>query len=257
MKIVAILQARCNSNRLPNKVMMEILGKPMIEQQIARLNRSKLIDQIVVATSIDVTDDLLVSLCEKLDQPVFRGDLDNVLDRFYKSAIHFKADVVVRLTGDCPLTDPELVDNVVEKHLQEDNDYTSNIEVESYPDGLDVEVMNMSILKDAWQKATLKSEKEHVTPYIRRHQKFKTGNLSSPKNMSHYRWTVDEPIDFEFVTKVYESLGQKGIYFSSREIYDLLEREPDLVALNSNITRNDGFRKSLANDNVKENNGTL
>jgi spore coat polysaccharide biosynthesis protein SpsF (cytidylyltransferase family) len=252
MKIVAILQARCSSSRLPNKVMLNILGKPMIQQQIERLNKSKLINEIVVATSTDETDNRLVSLCQKLKQPVFRGDLSNVLDRFYQTAVHSNADIVIRLTGDCPLTDPELIDVVIKKHLQELNDYTSNIELETYPDGLDVEVMNMSVLKEAWQKATLKSEKEHVTTYIRKNNKFKKGNVLSHVKMSHYRWTVDETVDFEFVKRVYERLGQGGKYFDTKEIYDLLVSEPELTAINSDIVRNEGFLKSLANDNVKE-----
>lgn len=252
MKIVAILQARCSSSRLPNKVMLKIMNKPMIQHQINRLKKSKLVDEIVIATSTDKSDDLLARLCKKLNLPIFRGSLNNVLDRFYHTANHYKADIVVRLTGDCPLIDPEIIDMAIQKHLLEENDYTSNIIIETYPDGLDVEVISISAIKEAWKNSKLKSEKEHVTTYIRKKSKYKKSNLSSEEDMSHYRWTVDEPADFEFVTKVYESLGKNEKHFSTSEIYDLLEKEPRLQDINCNIQRNAGYEKSLANDKIKD-----
>lgn len=250
MKVVAILQARCSSTRLPNKVLKKIMGKAMIQHQIERIMRCKYIDELIVATSTDKSDSRLEQLCVKIDTKVFRGSLNNVLDRFYNAALTARADIVVRLTGDCPLTDPELIDEVIKIHIQEKNNYTSNIELETFPDGLDVEVINFLDLKNAWQNARSTSDLEHVTPYIRNNQNILKGSYISKTNYSQYRWTVDEPKDLDFVKEIYSILGSQGQYFGSQEIYDLLANRPDLLKINTDIVRNEGYFKSLEQDKL-------
>lgn len=241
MKVVAILQARCSSRRLPNKVLKPILGKPMLQRQIERTLRSKLIDELVVATSNQESDVGLTQLCSSIGVAYFAGDLDNVLDRFYQAALQANADVVVRLTGDCPLSDAEIIDAVIAKHIADKNDYTSNVDPETFPDGLDVEVMSFSALKDAWLNAKFKVDLEHVTPYIRNNPRLIKGAYISDVDNSSYRWTVDEPQDFEFVTQVYGILGAKEQYFDANAIYKLLAEKPELQEINTNIQRNEGF----------------
>lgn len=250
MKVVAILQARCNSTRLPNKVLKKIMGKPMIEHQISRITRSKHVDELIVATSDEETDLPLVALCKKINVNVFAGSLNNVLDRFYQAALTSNADVIVRLTGDCPLTDPDIIDAVISLHINEGNSYTSNIEPETFPDGLDVEVLNFSELENAWKNATINSDLEHVTPYIRKNPNIIKGSFTSKINYSKYRWTVDEPKDFDFVTEIYSILGLNGRYFCSQDIYNLLNEQPELQKINTNILRNEGYFKSLTEDDL-------
>lgn len=241
MKVVAILQARCSSRRLPNKVLLPILGKPMLQRQIERTLHSKLINELVVATSNQSSDTALVQLCESINISCFAGDLDNVLDRFYQAALQANADVVVRLTGDCPLCDPAIIDSVIAKHISGNNDYTSNVDPETFPDGLDVEVMNFSTLKNAWLNATAKMDLEHVTPYIRNDAMLVKGAFVSDIDYSYYRWTVDEPQDFEFVSKIYSILGAQDQYFDTHDIYRLLTDFPELTNINKNILRNEGL----------------
>jgi spore coat polysaccharide biosynthesis protein SpsF len=253
MKVVAILQARCNSTRLPNKVLKKIMGKPMVHRQISRIKRSNLIDELIVATSDELTDSPLEELCAQIGTKLFRGSLDNVLDRFYQTALATNADIIVRLTGDCPLTDSEVIDQVIRLHIEEKNDYTSNIEPETFPDGLDVEVFNFFDLENAWKHAYNKSDLEHVTPYIRNNSNIRKGSYISEVNYSEYRWTVDEPRDFTFVNKIYSILGADEKYFSSQDIYKLLKQQPDLLEINTNIIRNEGYSKSLEQDHSKDN----
>lgn len=250
MKIVAILQARCNSQRLPNKVLKEINGKPMIEHQINRIKKSRLIGELIVATSNEETDLPLLALCNKIKVKTFAGSLNNVLDRFYRAAITTNADIIVRLTGDCPLTDPEIIDDIIKLHIDKENNYTSNISPETFPDGLDVEVFNFEELQCAWENAVIKSDLEHVTPYIRNKPGIIKGSYTSQVNYSKYRWTVDEQQDFDFVTEIYSILGKEDYNFSTQEIYNLLEEKPELLKINTNIQRNEGYLKSLAKDNL-------
>lgn len=253
MKVVAILQARCSSTRLPNKVLKTILGKPMLQHQIERIQHCKMIDQLVVATSKQTEDKGIVDLCRQLNINYFAGSLNNVLDRYYQAAVQYSADIIVRLTGDCPLTDADIIDKVIQTHKSSNNDYTSNIDPETFPDGLDVEVFNFSVLKNAWLEAKKPSELEHVTPYIRQRTDLKKGAVISSCNYSHYRWTVDEPKDLDFVTKIYEQLGNDEHYFDANEIYLLLKNHPELLSINQNIIRNEGLLTSLEKDQKQEN----
>lgn len=249
--ILAILQARISSSRLPGKVVKKILGKEMILYEIERLQQSKYIDKLVLATSIESTDDDLEDICNRNKIECFRGSLNDVLDRYYKCALSFNAKHVVRITGDCPLIDSEVVDKVIFEHLDSKSDYTSNTNPPTYPDGLDVEVMRFSVLEEAWKKATLKSEREHVTLYIRNNSnKFRQKNVENDKDLSNMRWTVDEPEDFEFVNNIISNLYLHNYAFNKNDILKYLDNHPEIKYLNSGFRRNEGLQKSLLNDKL-------
>jgi len=232
--IVAALQARMSSSRLPGKVLMPLLGKPMICHQIDRIKRSKMIDKLVVATSTHSSDNPLAMQIQDLGVECYRGQLKNVLSRLYGATSKFKPDHVVRLTGDCPLIDPEVIDKTIEHHLQLDLDYTSNILPPSFPDGLDVEIVKFDIFKKINSFAVTKSEMEHVTLYIRNNlHKFKTGNFSSNINLSDKRWTVDNIEDFIFVEKVYEELYSNKRNFSMADVLSFVKLNPEIEKINS------------------------
>lgn len=242
--IVAILQARCSSTRLPGKVMRPILGRPMLSLQVERIRRAHLLDQLVIATSADPADDPIAELCMEQGLSCYRGSLHDVLDRVYQAARRFEAQHIVRLTGDCPLTDPELIDRVISHHLKGRYDCTNNVMPPTFPDGLDVEVIRMSALETVWQKAVLRSDREHVTPYLyQRPACFKIGHVANARDLSDLRWTVDEPLDFELVTRIYAALYPTQPDFRTADILRLLERRPELVILNSRIMRNEGYRR--------------
>jgi spore coat polysaccharide biosynthesis protein SpsF (cytidylyltransferase family) len=247
--ILGILQARTSSSRLPGKVLLPILGQPMLALQLARLARCREIDRLIVATSTDRSDDALTELCQRLDVACYRGSLDDVLDRFFQAAKPYQPQHVVRLTGDCPLTDPALIDELILFHIAQDNDYTSNCHEPSLPDGLDAEVMRMSALETAWREAHLPSEREHVTPYLRKHpDRFRIGSWKHPIDLSHHRWTVDEPEDFLFVSAVYEALYPNDPAFGMQEVLTLMAHQPQLKGINARFRRNEGFEKSLCED---------
>ena len=249
VRVLGIVQARTSSTRLAGKVMMPILGRPMLALQLERLRRSNWLTDLVVATSNDASDDALAELCAREGVKAFRGSLSDVLDRFVQAATQYAPDVVVRLTGDCPLADPELIDTVVAKFLQSDLDYLSNCDPASFPDGLDVEVMKFTALQLAHREAVLPSHREHVTPFIRRQpDRFRVGNYLSVVDRSGMRWTVDEPEDFEFVRQIYERLYPGNPAFSTDEILGLLENDPALQKINMRFKRNEGSKKSMAAD---------
>lgn len=248
-RVLAILQARISSTRLPGKVLMPILGQPMLLRQIERVRRCVEIDRLLVATSTDPSDDPLAGLCLDSGIECIRGSLNNVLERFIQAARPVNPDVVVRLTGDCPLADPALIDAVIRRFLERNDDYLSNCIPPTYPDGLDVEVMRFSCLEEAHREAVLPSHREHVTLFIRRQpDRYRLGNYEDVVDRSHMRWTVDEMQDFEFVRNVYEALYPNKPDFTTRDILELLEREPRLLSINSQFKRGEGGKKSLLAD---------
>ena len=254
--ILAILQARVSSSRLPGKILLPILGEPMLFRQIERINRCRRIDKLIVATSTDPSDDALVSACKERGIDVGRGSLDDVLQRFIDVARPYAPSIIVRLTGDCPLTDPDVIDATIELFIRGGHDYASNAYPPSYPDGLDVEVTRMSVLEQACAEAKLLSEREHVTLYIRsRADLFRAGTLQNTVDHSHLRWTVDEPADFEVVRAIYEALYPANPNFTSADILAYLDRNPSLAAANSGIARNEGLAKSLAKDTALSRSG--
>jgi len=245
--ILAILQARYSSSRLPNKVLKPILNKPMLLHQIERLHHSKLIDKVVVATSVDDSDDPIEQMCLDNNIEVFRGNLDNVLDRFYQCAKLYGPKYIVRLTGDCPLTDWEVIDEMIDYFLEGDFDYVATSI--KFPDGLDAEIITMEALIETKRKATLPSEIEHVTQYIvNRPEEFNNKIFELSQDLSHFRWTVDEPEDFILVEKIYQALYIENPFFLTSDILNLFQEMPDLVFINSKFIRNEGLEISLRAD---------
>lgn len=247
--IVAILQARVSSTRLPSKVLMPILGEPMLSRQIERVKRSARIDRLIVATSTDPSDNPIEALCQAKGVACFRGSLDDVLDRFYQAARQYAPAHVVRLTGDCPLADPQLIDRLVSFYLEGGYDYASSAVEPTFPDGLDVEVFCFSCLESIWHEAVLPSHREHVTLSIyQQPQRFRIGSFKDAKDLSHLRWTVDEPADFELVTEIYETLYPARPDFTTADILALLDEKPWLATMNTRFKRNEGLEKSLEKD---------
>jgi glutamate-1-semialdehyde 2,1-aminomutase len=243
MKVVAIVQARMGSTRLPNKVMKPIAGIPMIELLLSRLARSKQINQIVLATSSDVRNTPLVEHVQMLGYACVRGSESDVLDRYLVAARQAQADVVVRITGDCPLIDPSLVDLVIAQFKAQGVDYLSNTAPASYPDGLDTEVFTLQALERAGLESQDPFDHEHVTPYLRKPGLYTTGAMQHSEDLSALRWTVDEPADFEVISRVFAHFAP-NIHFSWTEVLDLQRSKPALFAANHNIIRNAGAAMS-------------
>jgi spore coat polysaccharide biosynthesis protein SpsF len=228
---LAILQARMTSTRAPGKVLAPILGEPMIGRQIERLRRCRRIDQLVVATSVEASDDVLVRWCQDAGVATHRGPLDDVLSRFAGAAAAFpRARALVRLTADCPLADSQVIDQVIDHHLASGADYTNNTApTRTYPHGLDVEVMRPEILGQAQAKATSPYEREHVTPFIYGHPAmFRLEGVSRSPSLAHLRWTVDYPRDLEFVREVYGALYPSDPAFDSDAIVALPRNSSEL-----------------------------
>ena len=247
---ILVSQARSGSTRLPKKVLLKIKGQELLRIQITRLQKCTEIDNIIVATTIDPADDVIVDLCKSWNVAVSRGQINDVLDRYYQAVLLHKPKWVVRVTSDCPLIDPALVDAVVKFAKVNDTDYASNILEERFPDGQDVEVFKFAALEKAWFEAKLKSEREHVTPYLRTNSTFNGGsifssaNFSCFENFSDIRMTIDEPSDFDLISKLIEDLGIDETWLKyTRHII-----ANDYSKINKNIIRNEGFLKSLKND---------
>ena len=247
--IVAIVQARMGSTRLPGKVLADVCGKPMLEHIVSRLRRCYLINEVVVATSNAKADDRIAEIGTNRMFKVFRGDENDVLDRYYEAAKSTTADIVVRITGDCPLIDPQVVDRVITTFLSEDCDYASNTLVCTYPDGLDTEVFSFAALEIAWRDGRRVADREHVTPFIRTSRRFRLRNVESDLGRStrQLRWTVDEPRDLEFIRAIYGRLGANEI-FGWHEVLALLDADPVVGNLNAGLTRNEGYYRSLAHE---------
>ena len=239
MKVVAIVQARMGSTRLPNKVMKSIGGVPMIELLLSRVAKSKQIDQIVLATSTDERNNPLVEHVRKLGYTCVRGSENDVLDRYLVAARHAQADVVVRITGDCPLIDPALIDKAIAQFKAEGVDYLSNAAPASYPDGLDTEVFTLQALERAGRESQDHFDHEHVTPYLQRPGLYKISTMQYSEDLSGLRWTVDEPADFEVVSQVFKHFAP-NIHFSWTNVLGLQRSQPALFASNHNIIRNEG-----------------
>jgi glutamate-1-semialdehyde aminotransferase/spore coat polysaccharide biosynthesis protein SpsF (cytidylyltransferase family) len=239
MKIAAIVQARMGSSRLPGKVMKLIQDMPMIEILIKRLSKSKLVHQIIVATSMNDENTPLVNHLESMNIECEIGSEQDVLSRYYNAAKKNQVDVIVRITGDCPLVDANLVDKCIKEFIDKDVSYVSNVSPCTFPDGLDVEVFSFESIKDAYLNSTLSTEKEHVTPYIINSKNYKKSNIKHSKDLSQSRWTVDEMLDFEVIKEVFDYFSP-NIYFSWEEVVKLEAENPDIFSKNKNINRNEG-----------------
>lgn len=246
MKVIAITQARVGSSRLPGKVLKKINAKSLLEIHIQRVLKSKHLDKIIVATTVEPDAIEICSICDQIGVSYFRGSLENVLDRFYQTAKNEQPDYVVRLTSDCPLIDSSIIDEIIQTCIEGKYDYVSNTLKPTYPDGMDVEVFKFSALETAWKEATLQSEKEHVTPYIWKNSSFYEGSLFKSFSIeldhdySEYRLTVDEQKDFELINYLIEHIGDDK---SWNKYVEYLNEHPDLLKINSSIKRNEGYIK--------------
>lgn len=251
MNILCIVQARIGSTRLPRKVLKNINGKTLLEIHLERALKSKKITKWKVATTTEDEAVKIVAIAKKLGLESFRGSVNDVLERYYYAALPDKPDYIVRLTSDCPLIDPFEIDNVIEKCINGNYDYASNALEPTFPDGIDAEVFKFSVLEKAYRKATLKSDREHVTPYIWRNSSVKGGKMFRSlsvkyhKDFSKYRLTVDTKDDFDLIEKLVLDLGLNKKWL---EYVDYLNKNPDLMSINAKHKRNEGYQKSLEND---------
>ena len=236
-KTLAIIQARMGSIRLPEKVMKDLIGLPMISHVVQRVNRAHLIDEVVVAIPETKQNDCLKELCEYNNWNVFRGSEDDVLDRYYHASLAYHADIIVRITADCPLIDPELIDKVIYEFNNANvvPDYMSNcIPLRTYPRGLDTEVISFAALEKSWCEDTNPAFREHVTQYILHNPKmFVIAGSTDKKDNSSLRWTVDTPEDLTLITKIYNYFGNN--LFSWRDVLKLVKDHPELTTINAHI----------------------
>jgi len=254
-RIVALIQARIGSTRLPGKVMIDICGRPAIWHIVNRLRHVPEIDEVVVATSISFENGVLEKFCRNEQIQCFRGSENEVLDRFYHAAKHYKADVIVRITGDCPLIDPQSVSLAIHKFLEEDEqlDYVSlatgagafNKTINKYPDGTDTEVVSFHALERAWKEAKDPLDRgESVLSYIwRRKNIFQCKLIPFSRNLGNLRWTLDRPNDLDFIRKIYEKLYKPDYCFSMMDVLRLLEAEPSLSKINEAGIGKEGYEK--------------
>ena len=241
MKVVAIVQARTGSSRLPNKVMKIVEGKPVIELLFLRLNKAKNINQIILATSDLKRDDILAQHIKNIGFEVFRGSESNVLERFFYASEEYKADIVIRITGDCPLVDSSIIDEMVKKFKTSSLDYFSNIDPPTFPDGLDVEIFTKSSLSEVFKLAKSSFDKEHVTPFYRSSKIFKTGCFRNSQDLSGMRFTLDEKLDLIFIENVFKYF-KPDIFFSWEKVSILMNSKTSIMGLNQNIPRNEGSK---------------
>ncbi len=239
MKIVAIVQARMGSTRLPNKVMKPICGVPMIEVLLSRLARSKEVNKIMVATSVDPRNQPLADHVNSLGYACYRGSENDVLDRYIQAAMSVSADVVIRITGDCPLVDPALVDEVVSQFIAANVDYFCNVAPPTFPDGLDIEVFTLPALQKMAFATNKPYDHEHVTPYLRESGQFTQACMQHSEDLSALRWTVDEASDYEVISKVFAHFAP-DIHFKWQQVLQLQRSQPEIFNANQNLIRNEG-----------------
>jgi spore coat polysaccharide biosynthesis protein SpsF len=235
-RIVAIVQARMGSTRLPGKVLAEIQGHPMLWYVVERTRAAETVDDVVVATTTELADDPIVTFCREHGVGCFRGSEQDVLDRYYQAALRYKADAVVRITGDCPLIDPEIIDKTVRAFLREGPDYASNCVERTFPRGLDTEIFAFQALDTAWREASRPYQRAHVTPYIYENpERFTIVSVVGNEDYSAYRWTVDTPEDLVLVRALYARLAGKTFRWS--DAIKILKHEPALAEINRSVAQ--------------------
>lgn len=249
-KITALVQCRLSSTRLPGKTLMKIKGDSLLGHLVKRIKASKYVTDIVIATTTKEIDDAIVRFSKKREIKYFRGSEEDVLDRFYRASLEYSLETIVRVTPDCPMLDPQVMDSVVLKFIEGGYDYVSNVIIPTFPDGLDTEVFSFKTLKRAWEEARLPSEREHVTAYIIKHPElFRLFNVKKEgADLSWMRWTVDTESDFEFVSNVFEGLYSQDEIFYMNDVISFITKYPKLANINKDIMRNEGLEKSLIQD---------
>jgi spore coat polysaccharide biosynthesis protein SpsF (cytidylyltransferase family) len=247
---LGIIQARVSSTRLPGKVLLPVMGKALIEYQIERVLHARKIDKLILATTTGAEDDEVENICENMGIDCFRGSRDNVLERFYLAAEKYDPEHVVRLTGDCPLSDPQLIDDVITFYLNSGCDYVANCITPCFPDGLDVEIFTSKALKDAYANAVLPSHLEHVTPYIRDGKLFNVKQFPADCAYAGLRWTVDEYEDYLLIKHIFEGLYPADRLFDWRAVLSYVGLRPELKAINKRFMRNEGLSSSLELDRL-------
>lgn len=251
---LAILQARMSSTRLPGKVLKTVNKIPLLKYQCDRLAKSEKINHLIIATSTDELDDEIDEFAQKNKIACFRGSLDDVLERYYLCAKEFKLDSnlttlnIIRITGDCPIIDSKLVDKVINYYETNICSYASNTIIPTFPDGMDIEIFNYQALELAFNEATLNSDREHVTTYIKKNDKFTKLNFESKYDFSHLRFTVDVLSDFELIRVLIKALYRINPDFSYLDAISYMTKNPNLFSINSNVQRDEGYIKSLAKD---------
>ena len=251
---IAIIQARMGSDRLPGKVLLKACGKTLLELMIERVTKAKEIDKIVIVTSNEKQDDVIVELCKKNRIAYFRGSENDVLGRYKKSADKFDAKTIVRLTGDNPITDPKIIDKVVKKFHSGNFDFVSNFYPypRTYPEGFSVEVFSKEILDEGYYKMQKPSDREHVTFFIwMQPKKYKIFRVDNNKDISKYRLTLDYEEDYQVIKKIFEELYPNNPSFSMEEVILWLEKNPEIKKINSHIQPNQGWKKALEDDKNK------
>ncbi len=247
--IVTVIQARLGSSRLPNKVMMDILGQPLLLRMIARVQKSQLKGTVVVATTVEGEDDMIETLCSENDIHCYRGSKVDLLDRHYQAAKLFQADAVVKIPSDCPLIHSSVIDKVLGYFLKHDFDYVSNLHPATYPDGNDVEIMTFTSLEKAWKEADKNFEREHTTPYFWENPGiFHIGNVAWETGLDYsmsHRWTIDYPEDYQFIKAVYENLYPLNPNFTLQEIIDLTREREDIFSINHKYAGVNWYRNHL------------
>jgi spore coat polysaccharide biosynthesis protein SpsF len=255
-KVVSIIQARTGSTRLPGKVLLDLEGRTVLEHVIARTRLSRLTDEVVVATSINRKDLAIVKICADLGISVFCGSEEDPLDRYYQTARVFRAAHVVRIKADCPLIDPEIIDEAISSHLASGADYTSNTIIRTYPAGQDVEILTFAAMKHVWQHANLMSDREHVTLYIPKHpEQFSSNHFQHPGDLSKKRWTMDRPEDYTLIRFIFQHLYKKNPTFGMRETLEFLSHHEEMETINQHIDIAEGVRISLSNEKEVEREG--
>ena len=239
-KVDVIIQARWSSSRFEGKILKKIANKTLLEILITRLKKSQKISNIYVSTSTNKKDFKIVNECKRLKIDYFKGSEDDVLSRYYHTAKKFNIKNILRITSDCPFSDPLLIDSAIDYYFKKNLDYLSNTSPPTYPDGLDLEVFNFKTLEQAFNNSVRKFDREHVTPYIRRNKNLKKGNYKNIHNYSHLRLTVDEPIDLKVLEAVVKNI--KNFKFNFRDIIDLYKKKPELFRYNSKLIRNEGSK---------------
>lgn len=249
-KATAILQGRTGSTRLPGKVLLPLAGKPVMQQVYERIRYCRNIDSILVATSTAEEDDSIFELFTRLGVPVFRGSKEDPLDRYYRAASHYGLRHIVRIMADCPLVDPAIVDQVIALYFS--GGYEFCCLGGEFPTGLDTTVFSYSALARCWREGLRRSEREHITAYLSHHpEQFNIGVLERHQGLSHHRWVMDYEADYQFITKIYEALYVPGQLFASAEILELVQEQPQLLRINAEIPRDEGYLKALAQEQAE------